>query len=146
MKENKSTNVATKMIATALLLLVCLLLIPHTIREEANGATRKKYEKVYQKEWCNKYNGQTEVVLPDRTRVDCVAKIDGKIYAIEHDFGNKAFEAVGQSLYYSMQNPNWNPGIVLILEDTSDYKYRIRLGTIIEYYELPIRVWIIENY
>ncbi len=80
--------------------------------------------------------GQVEVVLPDGTRCDCVTDT----HAIEFDFGNKWTEAVGQSLYYSLQ-PGKKAGIVLILETMKDRKYWIRLNTTIEHFNLPIDTW-----
>ncbi len=80
------------------------------------------------------------MVLPDGTRCDCVTET----HAIEFDFGNKWTEAVGQSLYYSLQ-PGKKAGIVLILETMKDRKYWIRLNTTIDYFNLPIDTWSIEN-
>ena len=77
-----------------------------------------------------------EVVLPDKTRCDCVTDT----HAIEFDFGNKWTEAVGQSLYYSLQ-PGKKAGVVLILENVKDRKYWIRLKTTIEHFNLPIDTW-----
>jgi hypothetical protein len=51
-------------------------------------------EKWYQERWCREQGGSIEVVLPDKTRCDCVTDT----HAIEFDFGNKWTEAVGQSL------------------------------------------------
>jgi len=80
------------------------------------------------------------VVLPGRTRCDCVTDS----HAIEFDFGNKWTEAVGQSLYYSLQ-PGKKAGIVLILETIKDRKYWIRLKTTIEHFNLPIDTWNVGN-
>ncbi len=46
-------------------------------------AKREHPEKWYQKRWCMEQGGQIEVVLPDRTRCDCVTDT----HAIEFDFG-----------------------------------------------------------
>jgi hypothetical protein len=103
-------------------------------------AKREHPEKWYQEKWCEAHRGQVEVVLPDGTRCDCVTET----HAIEFDFGNKWTEAVGQSLYYSLQ-PGKKAGIVLILETRKDRKYWIRLNTTIEHFNLPIDTWRIEN-
>ena len=103
-------------------------------------AKRGNPEKWYQEKWCEAHREQVEVVLPDGTRCDCVTET----HAIEFDFGNKWTEAVGQSLYYSLQ-PGKNAGIVLILETIKDRKYWIRLNTTIEHFNLPIDTWSIEN-
>jgi hypothetical protein len=92
-------------------------------------------EKYYQNQWCAQHNGQAEVILPDRTRCDCLTDT----HAIEFDFGPKWAEAIGQSLYYGLQTGK-RPGIVLILEQESDYKYWIRLNTTINHYGLTNQV------
>lgn len=95
------------------------------------------YEKDYQKVWCDKNCGQTEVVLADKTRVDCVTKI----HAIEFDFASKWAESIGQSLYYA-NILNKSPGIVLIVEDDiKDQKYINRASLIAKKYS--INLWII---
>jgi hypothetical protein len=54
---------------------------------------REHPEKWYQEKWCRQQGGQIEVVLPDKTRCDCVTDT----HAIEFDFGNGWAEAIGQS-------------------------------------------------
>jgi len=93
-------------------------------------------EKYYQEEWCSEHHGQTEVVMPDRTRVDCVTAT----HAIEFDFGTKWAESLGQSLYYSLQTGK-RAGIVLILERPEDRKFFIRLNSTILHFELPVDTW-----
>ena len=93
-------------------------------------------EKFYQERWCKANGGQTEVVFPDKTRCDCLTGS----HAIEFDFGKKWAEAIGQALYYSIQTGK-RAGVVLILEKKNDYKYWIRLNTIIEHFALPIDTW-----
>ena len=46
-------------------------------------AKREHPEKWYQERWCREQDGQVEVVLPDKTRRDCVTDT----LAIEFDFG-----------------------------------------------------------
>ena len=99
-------------------------------------ANRDHPEKWYQEKWCQERGGRTEVRLPDRTRCDCLTDT----HAIEFDFGNKWAEAIGQSLYYSLQTGK-KAGIVLILEDPKDYKYWIRLNTTVDHFGLPIKTW-----
>ena len=103
-------------------------------------AKRLHYEKWYQEKWCQENGGKTEVVLPDRTRCDCLTDT----HAIEFDFGNKWAESIGQALYYSIQTGK-KARVVLILEKQKDYKYWIRLNTIIEHYGLPIDTWKVGN-
>ena len=96
-------------------------------------ADRLHPEKWYQDKWCKEYKGQTEVVLLDNTRCDCITET----HAIEFDFGNKWAEAIGQALHYGLQTGK-RPGIVLILESPNDQRYWIRLNSIIKHYKLPI--------
>lgn len=103
-------------------------------------AKRDHPEKWYQQQWCAKQGGQAEVVLPDRTRCDCITAT----HAIELDFGNKWAESIGQALYYSIQTGK-KAGIVLILEDQKDRKYWIRLNSIIQHFNLPVDTWQIGN-
>ena len=94
-------------------------------------------EKAYQIEWCQG-KGQTEYVLPDRTRCDCLTDT----HAIEFDFGKKWAEAIGQSLYYSLQTGK-RAGVVLIAETKADHKFFIRLNSTVQCFNLPIDTWII---
>ncbi len=93
-------------------------------------------EKYYQQLWCSEHNGKAEVRLPDGTRADCITST----HAVEFDFGEKWAESIGQSLYYGLQTGK-KPGVVLILEKESDYKYWLRLNSTIEHYRLPIKTW-----
>jgi len=104
-------------------------------------AAHKYLEKDYQNLWCSQNNGQTEVKLPDGTRIDCLTKE----YAIEFDFASKWAESIGQSLYYGLST-NKQPAVVLIMENRNDTKYLKRLQTVskmvgikvftMDYYEL----------
>lgn len=76
--------------------------------------------------------------MPDKTRCDCLTDK----HAIEFDFGSKWAESIGQALYYGIQTEK-KPGVVLILESERDYKYWIRLNTIITHYGLGIDTWIL---
>jgi hypothetical protein len=114
-----------------LILICCIILFSTTAQ-----AKRMHPEKWYQATWCNEHGGQVEVVLPDRTRCDCLTDT----HTIEFDFGSKWAESIGQALYYSIQTGK-RAGVVLILEKQKDYKYWIRLNTIIDHYGLPIDTW-----
>ena len=80
-------------------------------------------EKEYQTYWCNKEGGQTEYVLDDKARVDCLLHD----YAVEFDFAPKWAECIGQALYYGKKT-NRIPTCVLIMEnDQNDLRYLNRL-------------------
>lgn len=97
-------------------------------------------EKHYQNEFAKQFaDSQLEVVAPDGTRCDILTEE----YAIEVDFAKKWAEAVGQSLNYALQF-NKKAGILLIVGE-KDYKYYLRLNSIIQNFKLPIRVWKIEK-
>lgn len=104
-------------------------------------AKHKMKEKEYQKIWCDEAGGTVEVIMPDGTRCDCLTEE----YAIEFDFGPKWCEAIGQSLNYALQT-NKKAGIVLILESQNDYKFWIRLNTVIDHFNLPVKTWMYKNY
>ena len=116
-------------------LLIALIIILFTVPPMAM-AKRLHHEKYYQNIWCKEQGGQVEVRLPDKTRCDCLTPN----LAVEVDFGNKWYEALGQSLYYSFQTGK-APGILLILEKESDYKYWLRLNSTIKHFDLPIKTF-----
>ena len=62
-----------------------------------SSKTTKHNERFYQTSLCNKLDGKMEVVLKDKTRVDCLTDE----HAIEVDFAKKWAESIGQSLYYA---------------------------------------------
>ncbi len=119
----------------AALIFIMLLIFPSLLL-----AKREHPEKWYQERWCREQGGKIEVVLPDRKRCDCLTDN----YAIEFDFGSNWAEAIGQSIYYSLQTEK-RAGIVLILETLKDRKYWIRLNTTIEHFNLPIDTWNVGN-
>ena len=100
----------------------------------------KKNEAYYQNKWGKAQGGQIEVTMTDGTRCDIVTET----HAIEVDWGSKWGEAIGQSLNYSMQT-NKKAGVLLILKKESDYKYWIRLNSIIDHHELNIDTWYVKG-
>lgn len=106
----------------------------------ASGASRLAHEAEYQNAWCSKYSGTTEYRLRDAARVDCMAAIDGNLYAIEFDFADKWAEAIGQALYYARMTKR-EPAVVLIVEDFErDIKYIDRF--MYAAYSQGIRLWL----
>lgn len=96
-------------------------------------------ESYYQDEFAKIIGGETELVLPDRTRVDILTDK----YAIEVDFANKWAEGIGQSLYYALSTGK-RPGVLLITEKWSrDEKYLSRLMQVAA--RNDIKVWIIDS-
>jgi hypothetical protein len=91
-------------------------------------------ESHYRNIFCDEMGGVTEFVLDDNTRIDCIF---GE-YAVEVDFGNKFYEAIGQSLYYGYKT-NSRAGIYLIIENENELKYLERVKIIGEMYD--IKIW-----
>ncbi len=88
-------------------LLISIFIVLSTgLHVEAKPRTQP--ERAYQQAHCD---GQREVTMPDGTRCDCVTAT----HAIEIDFANKWYEAIGQSLNYAFQTSK-RAGIILILE------------------------------
>ncbi len=83
------------------------------------GAGYKMKEKDYVNLYCD---GQTEYILPDKTRVDCLTNE----YAIEFDWAKKWAESIGQSLYYSKKTGK-KPAVAIIISNPSDYRYIQRI-------------------
>lgn len=103
------------------ILILIILVSPTTYSKEPKR--RVYFEKDYQKYWCDKNCGTTEVISPDKARVDCVTDT----HAIEFDFANKWAESIGQAIYYSVELEK-KAGVVLIVEDKiKDQRYINRL-------------------
>ena len=96
------------------------------------GSTSAETERYYQERYCS---GRLEVVLEDRTRIDC----ETAQYAIEYDFARNWAEAIGQSLHYARLTGK-KAGIVLIIENLKDCRHVVKANDNISYYWLPIRL------
>lgn len=113
--------------------LVMLLVLLVTFQSHA---ARLSPESDYRDLWCEDRYGETEVVLSDRTRVDCLTAD----FAVEVDFSDKWAEAIGQSLHYAKMTDR-KPGIVLVLESDSDLKHYYLLQDTIKYICPRITLW-----
>lgn len=116
----------------ALVLLVLLLSGCAGSRQHISHAHNHP-EKYYQDRWCEKHQGATEYVLKDHTRVDCLTDK----YAIEFDFAPKWAESIGQALYYAEMTGR-RPGVVLIMENQGDERYKARLQRVSDRYGLTV--------
>ena len=105
--------------------------------EKDKPSYKKLNEKYYQHKMCTKLDGEIEVVLKDRTRIDCLTDD----YAIEVDWAKKWAEGIGQSLYYAYMT-NKKPAVALIVGD-NDKKYLKRLKVVSE--KLDIKIIIINK-
>jgi hypothetical protein len=115
-----------------------LIMIAFLLTSFSVYAERNHPEKWYQTEWCQEQSGKAEVSLEDQTRCDCVTDT----HAVEVDFADNWYEAVGQSTHYSLVAKR-RAGILLILESPDDRRYWERLNRLINNYDLPIDVWTI---
>ncbi len=100
-------------------------------------AAHQHPEKYYQKLWCDQHGGVTEYRLDDGTRVDCLTKD----HAIEFDFAPKWAESIGQAIYYGLKTDS-KPGVVLIMEESTDQRYLDRLNKVATHQ--GITVWTME--
>jgi hypothetical protein len=111
-------------ISLSLVFSISLFLI--SCSQENKKSAVKKNEKFYQVQMCNRLKGEIEVVLHDKTRVDCLTDK----YAIEVDWARKWAEGVGQSIYYA-EMTNKKPAIALIMADTdADERHYKRLSIV----------------
>ena len=92
----------------------------------------KAFEKDYVQAHCQ---GDIEVVLPNKVRVDCLTET----IAFEYDFAKKFYEAIGQSLYYSILT-NRQAGIVLIVTNLKEIIYVERARLVCLKYEILLEV------
>lgn len=132
-QNEQETMIRKNPLRLSIIAVACLIL---PLADQAAKAAERYPEKYYQAAWCAEQGGQAEVVLADKTRADCLTAT----HAIEFDFGSKWAEAIGQSLYYSLQTGK-RAGIVLILEDQQDRVYWLRLNSTIQHFRLPIDTW-----
>ncbi len=98
----------------------------------SNTKVKKYHEKHYQTLLCEELDGELEVVLKDKTRVDCLTDQ----YAIEVDFAKKWAEGIGQSLYYGYMTGK-KPAIALIV-GKKDARYLKRLEKVATKEEIKI--------
>jgi len=96
------------------------------------------HERYYQRQLCNRLNGEMEVVLHERSRVDCVTDR----YAIEVDFAKKWAESIGQSLYYAHITKK-KPAIGLIIDLSKEKRYLQRVDSMCQKYD--IKLFLIEK-
>lgn len=108
--------------------LICCIVLVSTL-----SAKHLHSERFYQEIFCDKIKGKTEVVLSDKSRIDCLTDE----HAIEVDFAVKFKEAIGQALYYSVMSGK-KPAVYLIIEKDSDLKYLKRLKRVAEKYKIEV--------
>ena len=90
--------------------------------------------------WCKSRGGVTQFRTKDGTFVDCLTEL----YAVEVEFDNKWKEAIGQSLHYA-ESTNRKAAILFIKQYNSTKDYYRELNRVINKYQLPITVFIINQ-
>ena len=60
------------------------------------------------------------------------------------DWSKKWGEAIGQSLNYAFQSGK-RAGIILIMDSPTDTKEALRVNSIIQHYDLPVTLWVIDK-
>ena len=116
--------------------LIIFFLAAMMVLPASDAAAYEYPERHYQERWCAWNGGESEVVLEDRTRVDCLTKT----HAIEFDYGRKWAESIGQALHYGAMTGR-APGVVLIIENETDWRYFQRLIDVKKHWELPLTIW-----
>ena len=90
--------------------------------------------------WCDSIGGEVEFRTKDGTYVDCLTDE----YAIEVEYDYKWKEAIGQSLHYA-ESTNKKAGILFIKRKESKKNYFNEMLRVIENYQLPIKIFVIEE-
>ena len=115
-----------KVIAVSLTFLICSLSC-YAIENEA----------FYSDKFCTEMSGQSEYILKDLSRVDCLT--DTHAFEVDWADGMKVYEAIGQSLYYSTETGKL-PGILLLIRKENSEKHIRKVQRVIETFELPIEL------
>ena len=97
-------------------------------------------EKSINVKWCKSVGGINEYRTKDGTYVDCLTDV----YAIEAEFDYKWKEAIGQSLHYA-ESTDKKAAILFIKRQKSKKDYYSELERVINKYQLPIKVFLIED-
>ncbi|OPX26860.1 MAG: hypothetical protein B1H07_03365 [Campylobacteraceae bacterium 4484_166] len=121
-----------KLILTALIAIFGYFFVDYQTTDDTKKESAKKNEKYYQNIFCKKLSGRTEVVLDDKTRVDCLTDI----YAIEVDWAKKWAQGIGQALYYGLKTKK-RPAVALIVGH-KDQRYIKRLETVAKKHNIKI--------
>ena len=90
--------------------------------------------------WCTTQNGISQFRTKDGTYVDCLTDQ----YAVEAEFDNKWKEGIGQALHYA-ESTDKEAAILFIKRAKSRKNYHGELMRVINKYNLPIRVFIVEE-
>lgn len=90
--------------------------------------------------WCASVSGDDEYRTKDGTYVDCLTDE----YAIEVEYDYKWKEGIGQALHYA-ESTNKQAAILFIKRAKSRKDYYNEMMRVIDKYDLPIKVFVIEE-
>lgn len=124
-------NKKTISIIFTLIIALVYLLFEEDVAPQKTPSS-KHNEKYYQTKMCTALGGKMEVVLEDKTRIDCLTSE----YAIEVDFAKKWAEGIGQSLYYAQMSGK-KPAVGLI-SGAGDEKFINRLESVAKKYNIKV--------
>ena len=96
----------------------------------------KEHEKYYQVAFADIMDGETEVVLSDRTRVDVLTDT----HAFEVDFGAKWAESIGQALHYQGMTGK-QAGVLLVIDGDKEQRFVDRLMGVAAKHGIDVWVW-----
>lgn len=99
-------------------------------------AKRSNPESFYKEIWCKNNKGEENVIIGNYAICDCVTNE----YAVEVEFANNWMDTIGKSLHFA-QETGKKPGVVLILENIQDRRFKERMLKMIEHYKLDIEVF-----
>ena len=91
--------------------------------------------------WCSKMKGEQQFRTKDGTYVDCLTEE----FAIEADYDYNWKEGIGQALHYA-ETTNKKAAILFIKRQKSNKDYLSELNRVITKFELPLEVFIVEDY
>ena len=97
-------------------------------------------ERDINKAWCFDFGGNDQFRTKDGTYVDCLTDE----YAIEAEYDNKWKEGIGQALHYA-ESTNRKAAILFIKRAKSRKDYYNEMMRVINKYDLPIKVFVIEE-
>ena len=90
--------------------------------------------------WCASVGGDDEYRTKDGTYVDCLTDE----YAIEAEYDYKWKEGIGQALHYA-ESTNKQAAILFIKRAKSRKDYYNEMMRVINRYDLPIKIFVIEE-
>lgn len=97
-------------------------------------------EKSINESWCTDQGGLTEHRTSYGTYVDCLT--EDLAIEVEYDYNWK--ESIGQALHYA-EATGRSAGILLIIRSKSNVNYLEQLNSVINKYDLPIKVFVIHE-